>query len=103
MDVGTIGLSLSLELSVLLDAADELLSGTGKVDVLDSEVDALLDVAVLDLLVDDDTNSGLGNVVDDTSLTVVDLVWHTVLGVSLGCPSTISIRFEGGLSHRFEF
>ena len=86
MDVGTVGLSLSLELSVLLDAADELLSGTGEVDVLDSEVDALLDVTVLDLLVDDDTDGGLGDVVDDTGLTVVDLVRHTVLGVSIWCP-----------------
>jgi hypothetical protein len=33
--------------------------------VLDADVQALLEVAVLDLLVDDDANSGLAHVVDD--------------------------------------
>ncbi len=46
--------------------------------MLNSEVDALLDVAVLDLLVDDDSNSALCNVVDNASLAVVDFVWKTV-------------------------
>ena len=46
--------------------------------MLDSEIDSLLDVPVLNLLVDNNTDCALCNVVDDSSLAVVDLVWHTV-------------------------
>lgn len=73
MNVCTIGLRLLLQLGVPLDTADELLSGSGQGNVLDAEVDALLDVTVLDLLVDDDTNCALCDIVDDSSLSVVDL------------------------------
>jgi len=79
VDVGAISLGLSLLRGVLLDTVDELGTAAGVVDVLDADVHTLLHIAVVDTLVDDDTDSGLGNVVDDTGLTVVDLVGHTLL------------------------
>ena len=80
VDVCSLSLGLLLQLGVGLDTADELLSGAGQGDVLDTEVDALLDITVLDLLVDNDTDGALGNVVDDTGLSVVNLVRHTIQG-----------------------
>lgn len=77
MKMGSILLCLSLLLSVALNTVDELSPALGVVDVLDANVDSLLEVAVADLLVDDDTEGGPGDVVDNTGLTVVDLVGHT--------------------------
>lgn len=49
-----------------------------------SDVYSLLDVSVTDFLVDDDADGGLGYVVDDTSLSVVNLEWHTLLYGTVG-------------------
>ena len=43
------------------------------------DVQSLFKVSVTDNLVDHNTNSGLGNVENDTGLTVVELEWHTIV------------------------
>jgi hypothetical protein len=77
--VCALGLGLLLLCSVLLDAPQEVLTGSGDTNVLNTDVDALLEVSVADLSIQDDADSGLGHIVDDTSLSVVDLVRHTLL------------------------
>lgn len=78
VDMDAILLGLDTLGSVRFDAVDELLTALGVLDVLDADIHALLQVAVADTLVDDYTEGGLGDVVDDTGLSVVDLVGHTV-------------------------
>jgi hypothetical protein len=60
-----VALGLGAKAGVLLDAAKEVVARARKANVLDADVQALLEVTVLDLLVDDDANSGLAHVVDD--------------------------------------
>ncbi|KAH3660611.1 hypothetical protein OGATHE_004943 [Ogataea polymorpha] len=68
---------------VLLDSVQELLSALGVFDVLDSNVQSFLNVSVSNNLVDNHTNGALGHVKDDTSLSVVVFVWHTLLDGSV--------------------
>lgn len=55
--------------------------------MLDAQVYALLDITVLNLLVDDNSDGALGNVVHNTGLSVVNLVWHTICELGIySCP-----------------
>jgi len=83
MNVGSVLLSLLLLGSVSLDTVQELLSTLGVVDVLDADIYPFLQVTVPDFLIDNNTEGGLGDIVDDTGLSVVDLVRHTILQVSI--------------------
>ena len=76
MHVNTLSLCLLHLLGVLLNTRQEVFTRAGQADVLDADVNTLLDIAIADLSVEDDTDSGFSNVVDDTSLAVVDLVGH---------------------------
>jgi len=78
VDVDVLGLGGDTLRGVRLDSVQELVSAAGFADVLDADVDALLDVSVADLSEDDNTDGALGDVVHNTGLSVVDLVWHTV-------------------------
>lgn len=51
-------------------------------DVLNSDVDSLCQNPVLDTLVENDTDGSTGDVKDTSGLTVVGLVWHTLLHVT---------------------
>jgi hypothetical protein len=67
-------LGLPLLGSVANNSVQELLPALGVLDVLYPQVDTLLHVSTVDDLVTDDTDSSGRDVVDDTGLSVVELV-----------------------------
>jgi hypothetical protein len=82
LDTGAVGGGGLLEDIVSGSTLKEIISGAGLVDVFNTNVNSLCQDSVLDTLVDNDADSPSGNVENSASLTVVDLVWHTLLDVS---------------------
>jgi len=67
-----------------LDTLKDLLLTLGLADVLDTDVDTLLEDTSIDELVHTNTDSGLGDVENDTSTSVVVLVRHTLVDGRVG-------------------
>ena len=67
MALTALRLRSGVQIVVALHTVEELLPALRVPDVLNPEVDTLLDVTVADNLVDDDSDSAGGNVVDDAS------------------------------------
>jgi len=79
VDLFSFGPGLLLLECILLDTAQEIVPALGVLDVLDADVNALLEVAVANTLVNDYTDGGFCYVVNDTCTAVVELVGHTLL------------------------
>lgn len=77
-------LGLLLLFTVKLDSVQEVISAFGVLDVLDSQVDSLFNLAVSHSLVDQYLNSSRLYTKDDTSSTMVVFVWHTLLLGGIG-------------------
>lgn len=84
LDGNTLSLSFSTLGGVVLDSLQKFGSTLGVLDVFNSQTQSLFQVSVTDHLVDDNTNRRLGDVEDNTGLTLVDLVWHTLLDGTVG-------------------
>ena len=52
--------------------------------MLNSNVDSLLDDSAIDALVDNNTDGLCSHVENTTGLTVVELVWHTLVDGTVG-------------------
>ena len=77
-------LVLALQSLVALHAVEVLQSALGRLDVLHTNVNSLLDDAVSHLLVHLHTHRGLGDVEHDSSASVVSLEGHTLVDGSVG-------------------
>jgi len=99
---------------VLLHTLNELAAGSGGLHVLNANVNALGKVLVANALVDNEAKGVGGNIVNAASLTVVDLVGHTLvigrvclnvnkitsaINLEVGSHANLAMLPEGTLEH----
>ncbi len=89
-------LSLSLGLLVEGHTLLELLIATGRLDVLNAHMEALLNDAPSDLLVHDDTYCALGNVPHLAGASVIVAVRHTLVDGTIGNNVYVITNLVGG-------
>lgn len=104
LNKGTSGLGLGTLLAVVLDTGQKVETALGGLDVLNADTDTLLDLTVTNGLVDNDTEGTLGDVEDDTSLAMVELVGHTLLDGTVGLDvnevtDLVGLHVGGELDH----
>ena len=96
VDFHSLCLGLSLLGIIFSDSSLESFSALTSTDMLDSDVDSLGDDSSSNLFVDDDSNGMLGNIKYSSSLSVVELVWHTLVDATVGNDINV-ITFSVGL------
>ena len=89
-------LGLNLGLLVGSNTVLELLNAAGSLNVLDTHVKALGDDAPPNTLVHHHTHSGLGDVPNAASLTVVETVRHTLVDGTVGNDVNVVTEPVGG-------
>jgi hypothetical protein len=82
LDTGLGGLCLGN--LIVNDTLQNFLLALGLSYVLNADMDALLENSSIDKLVDTDTDSRLGHVEDNSSASMVTLVWHTLVNGRVG-------------------
>jgi len=78
-ELDTLLLGLLLGGIVGLNSLDESLVASALANVFNSNVDSLAELLTTNNLGDLNTNSNLSDIEDDTSSTMVELVWHTLV------------------------
>lgn len=83
-NLDALGLGFTSSLGRLADTPQKVITALGMINVLNAQINTLFHVTMPDALMDDDTDGMRGHVVDDTSASMVKLVWHTTMDSRVG-------------------
>lgn len=99
------GLGLAALDVVIAAASEEVVTGGGLLEVLNADVDLLLNNASVHALVEQNSDGAGSDVPDDTSLSVVVLVGHTLVNLTAGLhindisnTERVQVGGQGGVS-----